>query len=301
MEAIRTFLKALRLPFLTGSLMPVGMAAALALRDVDVDLWHFILVMAGAGSLHLGANVINDVYDAPGSDPRNIYVTPFSGGSRVIQEGGISVEAMRVIAYSFFGLALMCGVILTPSRPLVLLVGALGLLGGYLYSADPVGFMNRGLGEVVIFLVFGPLLTWGAYYVFTGELNLTGFAVGLPLAFPITGVIWINQFPDYKADSEAEKRNLVVQMGTAKARYIHPVLMYGSFLAVLYLVAGHGATGWLVLTLAAFPLAHRAVKVCLEHHDDPVKIVAAQEATIKFHFALGLISTLVMAVRYWPR
>lgn len=300
MSRIKVYIQALRLPFLTGSLMPVFMAGAFALKKGPFSPVHFFLVLFGVGFVHLGSNVINDVYDAPGSDPINPYVTPFSGGSRVIQEELMSVQAMRRLAYILFGLGVLCGLPLVPSRPMVLAVGAAGLLGGYLYSANPVGLMNRGLGEPVIFLVFGPILTLGAYYVFTGELSLAGLAVGVPLGLPIAGVIWINQFPDLKADSEAKKLNLVVRMGTRRARFVHPLFMYGPFLAILLLVLKFGATGWLFLIIATLPVAHGAVKVCFKHHGDPREIVVSQDLTIKFHFLLGLTSTLIMAIRYWP-
>jgi 1,4-dihydroxy-2-naphthoate octaprenyltransferase len=300
MSRVKVYIQALRLPFLTGSLMPVFMAGAFALKSHTFSVVKFLLVLFGVGFVHLGSNVINDVYDAPGSDPINPYVTPFSGGSRVIQEELMSVGAMRRLAYVLFGLGVLCGLPLVVQRPLVLAVGAAGLLLGYIYSANPFGLMNRGLGEVVIFLAFGPVLSLGAYYVFTGELSLTGLALGLPLGLPITGVIWINQFPDYMADSEAKKRNLVVRMGTAGARFIHPLFMYGPFLAIALLVLKFDATGWLFLTIATLPVAHGAVKICFRFHADPNEIVASQDLTIKFHFLLGLSATLIMAIRYWP-
>ena len=83
---IFVYLRASRLPFLTGSLFPV--AAATALAYVTDHTWNFLffgLTMLGVAALHLGANLINDYYDSFGSDPLNRNFTPFSGGSRVIQ------------------------------------------------------------------------------------------------------------------------------------------------------------------------------------------------------------------------
>ena len=83
---IKTFLKALRLPFLAGSIIPVIITAAFAFHRGLFSLLPFVIAIIGVGALHLGSNCINDYYDSKGSDPINIRLTPFSGGSRVIQE-----------------------------------------------------------------------------------------------------------------------------------------------------------------------------------------------------------------------
>ncbi len=79
------FIRAARIPFLTGSLMPVVMVAALVcLRGAWEGFWYFLLTILGVAGLHTGGNLINDYYDSFGSDPINKFATPFSGGSRVI-------------------------------------------------------------------------------------------------------------------------------------------------------------------------------------------------------------------------
>ena len=126
-------------------------------------------------ALHLGANLINDYYDAFGSDPLNRNFTPFSGGSRVIQDRELAAETVKTLAYFFLALGVVCGLALIYfGRPWVAVFGFLGLLAGFCYSASPVQLMSLGLGEVLIFLAFGPLLTLGTYYVQTGRLGPGG-------------------------------------------------------------------------------------------------------------------------------
>ena len=160
---LRVYLQAFRLPFLTGSLMPVAVAGALAYGNTGT--WNPLLLgltFLGVGALHSGANLLNDYYDSFGSDPINIHVTPFSGGSRVIQDHGLSPDAVRFMSFICLGLGCICGLALIfMGRPWVALLGTLGLLAGYLYSASPVQLMSAGMGESAIFLAFGPLLTWG--------------------------------------------------------------------------------------------------------------------------------------------
>ncbi len=235
--------EAVRLPFLTGSLMPVLVVAAWAWPPP----WYgFILCLLGVGSLHLGANLINDYYDAKGSDALNLRVTPFSGGSRVIQEGRMSPETILHLAMVFFGVGLACGLFLAlEGRPWVWGLGLLGLAIGYFYSAGSQALMMHGLGEVAIFFAFGPLVTWGAGYVFTGDFSTTAFLLSLPQAWLISAVLWINQFPDFQADRDAGKRNLVVRLGTRRSRICYLVLMLLPFPSLVLLVEGLGLSAWL--------------------------------------------------------
>ena len=198
MATFKTYLKALRLPFLTGSLLPVAAATALAYwLHHAFNPGFFGLNLVGVAGLHLGANLINDYYDAFGSDPLNVNVTPFSGGSRVIQNRELEAETVKTLAYFFLAVGVVCGLALIyAGRHWVAVFGFLGLLAGFCYSASPVQLMSLGLGEIFIFLAFGPLLSLGSYYVQTDKLAPVGAAVGLPLAFLITAIIWINEFPD---------------------------------------------------------------------------------------------------------
>ncbi|MHB8843098.1 MAG: prenyltransferase, partial [Candidatus Aquicultor sp.] len=92
------YVRAMRLPFLTGSLIPVLLAAGQAYHHGFFRGLEFILIMIGVGSLHLAANLVNDYFDARGSDVLNLHPTPFSGGSRVIQEANLSPRRVFILA-----------------------------------------------------------------------------------------------------------------------------------------------------------------------------------------------------------
>ena len=203
------YVKAVRLPFLAGSVIPVIIGATFAFEQGCFSFGFFLLSVSGITGLHLGANLLNDYFDARGSDPLNVRITPFSGGSRVIQDGKITARTVLVMALLFFGVGLGTGIwFALAGRPLAIPIGVLGLGIGWAYSAPPLRLMNRGWGEAVIFFAFGPLITLGTFYVMSGSLNWAAFMLGAPQGFFISAVIWINQFPDYEADKQAGKRNL---------------------------------------------------------------------------------------------
>jgi len=300
---LQAYLQALRLPFLTGSLMPVAVAGALAYSETGT--WKPVLLgltFLGVAALHSGANLLNDYYDAFGSDPINAHVTPFSGGSRVIQDRGLSPDAVRFLAFICLGLGCLCGLALIfLGRPWVAVLGTLGLLAGYLYSAQPVQLMSAGLGEAAIFLAFGPLLTWGAYYVQTGTLKPVGLAVGLPLAFLITAILWINEFPDLKADAAAGKNQMVVRLGLRKSRWVYTALMLAPFASLFLLIEVFRLPDLLVAALAALPLAVQAIRLAWRVPPTEPEFIPAQARTIQTHAVVGLTMTLALLYAAWWR
>lgn len=300
---LQAYLRALRLPFLTGSLMPVAVAGALAYGEKGT--WSPLLLgltFLGVGALHLGANLLNDYYDSFGSDPINVHVTPFSGGSRLIQDGGLSPDTVRFLAFLFLGLGCVCGLALVfLGRPWVAVLGTIGLLAGYLYSASPVQLMSTGLGEAAIFVAFGPLLTWGTYYVQTGSLKPVGLAVGLPLAFLITAILWINEFPDLKADEEAGKRQLVVRLGLRQARRVYAGLMLAPFASIFFLLEVFHLPDLMVAALVAMPLAIKAIRVAWRVPPTEPEFIPAQALTIQTHVLVGLTMTLALLYAAWWR
>lgn len=281
-------IRAMRLPFLTGSLIPVLLAAAQAYSEGFFSGLDLLLILIGVGSLHTGANLINDYYDARGSDRVNLHPTPFSGGSRVIQEELLSAPWVLRVSLLFFGVGVCSGLILIlRGHPYVAWAGLLGLGAGFFYSADPIKFMSRGLGEITIFLAFGPLITWGTLYVLTGQLTWPAFFLGFPLGFLITAVIWINQFPDFKADRDSGKRNLVVRLGIGPSRWGYLGLMTLPFPFLFFLMGSQEFSSWILIAWLALPLAIKAMRTFWDHYDTYEQIIPAQALTIQTHLALG--------------
>lgn len=199
------------------------------------------------------------------------------------------------MAVLFFALALASAIWLVyAGRPLVFPLGLLGLFAGWSYSAPPLQFMSRGWGEIVIFFAFGPLVTLGAYYVMSGALSPEAFFVGFPQGFLIMGVIWINQFPDYQADKEAGKKNLVVRLGPAISRYLYCLIMILSFVSVILLVGIMGLSYLIMIAFIAFPLVLKAMQIAWREYLSHDALIPAQALTIQTVIAQGLLLSLAL-------
>jgi 1,4-dihydroxy-2-naphthoate octaprenyltransferase len=293
LNKVNPYIRALRAPFLAGSLVPVIIGTCLAFTAGYFSLYNFILALLGVASLHLTANLLNDYYDARGSDPINIRVTPYSGGSRVIQDGDLRATTVLGMSILFLVLALVSAVcLIRAGRFLVIPLGILGIFAGWSYSAPPLQLMSRGWGEAVIFFAFGPLITMGAYYVNTGLMSLESFAIGFPQGFLITGVIWINQFPDYQADREAGKKNLVVRLGPAISRYMYCLILILSFVSVILLTGLFKVHYLIMLAFISFPLALHAIRIVWREYLSRDNLIPAQALTIQIIITQGLFLSL---------
>jgi 1,4-dihydroxy-2-naphthoate octaprenyltransferase len=152
--------------------------------------------------------------------------------------------------------------------------------------------MSRGWGEILIFLAFGPLITLGTYYVMSGSLSWPAFALGCPQGFFIAGVIWINQFPDYQADREAGKRNLVVRWGPGISRYFYCIILSLPFISVFFLISVVGISYLIMLSFIAFPLALNAMRILWKEYLSHEGVIPAQALTIQVLIAHGLLFSL---------
>ena len=105
-------------------------------------------------------------------------------------------------------------------------MGVIGLSMGLSYSAKPICWAYRGFGELVIGLCYGWLTLASAYYLQTGKINAIIHLISIPVALSIFNVILINDFPDYIADREAGKNNLVVRFGRASMGRLYAILCF---------------------------------------------------------------------------
>ncbi len=290
---------ALRLPFLTASLVPVLLGTVMAWASTEAIHWaSAVLTLMAALLLHAAVNVLNDYFDhLSGADQVNVeYVRPFSGGSRVIQLGLLT--PLEVLSGGLLMTAVACiiGLYLTWARgPVVLVLGAIGLFSGLLYTTPPVNWAARGIGEILVGLNFGVLMTLGAYYVQARALSWAPLAASLPVALLIAAVLWINEFPDYRADRAAGKKTLVVRLGRQRSVVLYTALVVCAHLVLALGVASAALPAAALFGLVTLPLSLRAAHYARRYHASSFDLVPANALTVATHLATGLLLALAYA------
>lgn len=247
---------------------------------------------------HAGANVINDYYDAlSGCDEANAdRQFPFTGGSRLIQNGVLSLRATGIFGHALLVAVIPAGLWLTAaSGPGLLLIGLAGLVVGWSYSAPPLKLQSRGLGEFAITAGW-LLVVVGSDYVQRHAWSSVAVAAGLGFALLVANVLYINQFPDVKADAGAGKATLVVRLGVARARWGYLLiagLAYGWPLAMLLLGRLPGPALIALLPAAASIAAARRL---WSSAGNPAELPPALKLTILAAVSHGLLLALVLVI-----
>ena len=189
------FLRATRLPFLTATFVPVLLGIAVAAWKDGFNWWLALLTVVGGAAIHLGLNVANDVFDTrSGADEENVNPTQFSGGSRVILYGLVSMRQMALLSLACYAVGIGIGIFLAAYSGWGLLwIGVAGALISLFYTAPPLKLVHRGLGEICVALGFGPIMVLGAYYVQTGAYDLEPLLASLPVGILIALILYLNE------------------------------------------------------------------------------------------------------------
>jgi 1,4-dihydroxy-2-naphthoate polyprenyltransferase len=288
------FLRATRLPFLTATFVPVLLGIAVAGWTNGFSWWLALLTLIGGACIHLGLNVANDVFDTTsGADAANVNPTQFSGGSRVVHYGLLSLRAITLLSLGFYAVGIAIGIGLAAARGWDLLwLGVAGALLSVFYTAPPLKLVHRGLGEIVVLLGFGPIMTLGAYFVQAQEYDLEPLLASIPVGILIALVLYVNEVPDRPADAAAGKRTLPV-------RFSKDVIVNGYAAAVGLAFAAivvFALAGWIVrpalIALAAAPLALPVYRALRDFYDQPYALMPAMAKNIQLHLATGVLLIL---------
>jgi 1,4-dihydroxy-2-naphthoate octaprenyltransferase len=279
-----------RAPFLSASIIPVLIAGAYAAQTQSFSWLPFLLSLVGAASVHIAANTWNDMYDwQSGADKINHdYFLPYSGGSRAIELGLITEQGLMRIALGALGVALAAGLAIAAlGSPIVLPLGLVGAAAAWAYTAPPLRLIaRRGLGELLIGIAFGPLLSVGAVAAMTGRIDPVAALLGVPVGLLTTAILWINEFPDAPSDALAGKNHLVVTIGTSAARWGYAALLLGAYGVLGLLVASGSLQPAALLAMLTLPLAARALRVLFREYRSR-RLVRANVGTILLQGAFG--------------
>lgn len=268
----------------------LGLAVA-ALDGVALNPLAAFFTLFFALVAHAGANVLNDYYDAlNGSDAANgERQFPFTGGSRFIQNGVLSLREAGGLGYGLLAVVIPAGLWLTAVTDKgLLLIGLAGLFIGWAYSAPPFKLMSRGLGEAAIACGW-LLVVAGTDFVQRGAFSPLPLVAGVSYALHVASILYINQFPDYRADSAVGKRNWVVRLGPQRGRWGYVLIAAAAYLWLLAAVLA----GWLPWTALAACAAllpwGKAARVLWQHAAQPAALLPALKATIGATMVHGLL------------
>ena len=244
----------------------VGTAAAVEWIGRLPRVGAFFAALIGSIFIQVGTNLANDYSDAK----RGADTADRLGPVRVTSAGLVTPQRVLRATWVAFAIAVACGIYLAAvAGVVILLVGAVSIAAGVLYTGGPRPYGYAGLGEVFVFLFFGLVAVNGSYYVQIEQLDALPLGLSISVGFLATAILVVNNVRDLETDRRAGKMTLAVRMGRRNAVALYQLLVLGAFVVLpIALVAGESSLLPLV-GLAALPLAVGPIGAMSSRTDGP--------------------------------
>jgi len=236
---------------LIGALLAVG--AARLTGAVEINWLYLVLAVVGLVIAHAANNMINDYFDLEGGVDTDDYVRA-QYAPHPILSGWVTKRqlAAAILLANAIDLAIM--LFLTSQRgPLVIAFALAGLFISVFYVAPPIRLKHIGLGEPGVFLVWGPLMVVGTFFVATGQIPAWTWIASLPYAILVTSVLFGKHIDKIAADTQKGVRTLPVILGERRARDVARVLMMAFYPIVIAAVVVGWIGPWVALVVLGIP------------------------------------------------
>lgn len=299
MSSIALWWRAVRPFSFTVSLVPPILGAVLAVLEnpgLKINWFRLILTMIGCITAHAGANLLSDYYDYE---------------ARVDREGtfgssGLLVEKIMQPKQIFWGglmgilIALGIGLYLVFVTPNGLFLLGLIFIGGILgvfYTAHPIAFKYRALGDIAVFISFGSAMVLGAYYVQAHDFSWAPVLYALPIALLVDAILHSNNLRDIANDEAVHIKTIPILVGEKVSKWIYYALIFGAYVLIVVLIVWAGLPSLSLLTLLSLPLAIKLVKMVRDKEKMPEKEFAMIDAaTAQFHLTFGMLMILSLII-----
>jgi 1,4-dihydroxy-2-naphthoate octaprenyltransferase len=278
----------------TASAIPVLAAGALALVEKQFNFPLFVISLAASVLLHVGTNITNEIYDV-----RNgIDSITSPRASLSLLKGRITEREAFYLTAGAFLLAMLFGISLIAARGWqVALLGLLGLALGYGYTAPPFQYKYRAMGLPLVFILMGPLMVMGAYFVITGTIGLSPAIVSIPIGFLVTAILHGNEWRDISDDARYGIGTLSAFIGRKWAHLVYVSLVTGAYLTVVVGVLLNLLPQTSLLALLSMPFLVRSIHTAGMGANGLQRSIAKIDLeTAQLHAAFGVLFVVGLAI-----
>ncbi len=300
-STLKFWTRAVRLPFISVSLIGVLVGTAVAFFETGtLNSWlNFILTLLGILFFHISADLSNDYFDhRSGLDEINVQQTPFSGGSRMIQNKLLAPSRVLISAFINLIFCIIIGFFLnfTVEGNIILYIGIAGVFLGIFYVGVPFKLVYYGLGEFAIFLSLGPAIIYGSYYVQNEIFSWTPLFVSILVGLLISLILFINQFPDYESDKAKGKKNWVVILGKKRSIILFVCVSLLTYLLLVLYVVLQILPVLSLIVLISLPLPIKAAITAIKNYDNYLAMIPASAMTILTCLAYSLLLSISLFI-----
>ncbi|MDD5044696.1 MAG: prenyltransferase [Candidatus Omnitrophica bacterium] len=290
----KNIVRALRLPFIAASVLPFVFGSLI--EKGFFQPLGFLCGLLAVVTTHLSANLLNDYADSKsGADWQDKKFYGLFGGSKLIQEKIFSEKFYLALSMIMAAVSFICVLALAKIMDSIFVAGIYLaiLILSWCYSHKPLQFSYHALGEVFIFILFGPAVVMGGYFIQTKIFpDLKSFLLSLPFGFFTAAILFSNEVPDYSEDRAAGKFNWVSIFKPQRSYLLYSGIVLCAFLSVaLNIYYGYlGVISFFSFFLIFF--AGRAAVILKNNYADKTKLLASSRLTILVQNLAGIILIL---------
>ena len=249
---VTIWVEAARPKTLWAAVSPVLLGIGIAVGQGWFHAPSALLALLGALLIQVATNFHNDVADFEKGADRDDRLGP----RRLVAEGLLTAQTMRIATFVTFGLAVVSGVYLMIRGGVpIVIIGFASILFGLAYTGGRYSLAYLGIADLFVFLFFGPVAVAGTVYVqqlaWPTWVWLAGAAPGLLCV----NILLVNNIRDRVQDAESGKRTLIVRFGRGFGLGFYLVNIVGAGIIPLWLWQQAEAPSGVLLSLLALPLA----------------------------------------------
>ncbi|SEP84397.1 1,4-dihydroxy-2-naphthoate prenyltransferase [Lentzea xinjiangensis] len=230
MASVVQWIQGTRPRTLPNSIAPVVVGAAAAHHIDEFKPLHTALALVVSVAFQIGVNYANDYSDGiRGTDDNRV------GPFRLTGSGAAEPAKVRLAAFIALGIGAVAGLALVAVSGFwwLLALGAVCIAGAWFYTGGKRPYGYAGLGEIAVFLFFGPAAVLGTLYVQTGEITGIGIGSSIAMGAISAAVLVANNLRDIPTDAVSGKRTLAVVLGDKDTRRLYLALVAVPFLIAL--------------------------------------------------------------------
>ena len=254
-----------------------------------INIAFFTLALIGALLLHMSVNVINDYYDTLyGVDTIDV----LKYRPHAIFMGIVNTRSMLNIGLALLITGSLIGIYLSlVVSPSILILGIIGVFLVYEYTGPPLKLKYRALGELSVFLAWGPLMALGSMIASTsGFRNYLVTLVSIPVALLVVATLYANNVRDIERDRVRGAYTLAIRLGS-NAKWFYVALLVSTYVTQLVLVLCLLLPIYTLITIALIPLTikmlRNAVNGVFEHLDETTSLYSLAYAIL---LIIGLLT-----------
>lgn len=293
LKKLKLYIRATRPFSLTASVIPVTLGGILTLKDSNFSVEYFIISIIAIVFLQASVNLLNDHDDFV----NKVDTKESHGSSGVVVKGLLTLKEVHISGIVLLILGCLIGLFLAYKVGIMIFIlGIVGALCGYFYTGKPLMLKYRGLGAPLVFIVFGPLMTLGGYYLQMQKFTIQSFIISIPTALLTTAILHANDIRDMNHDEKAGIKTLSIYIGDKNAQLVYSSLIMFAYVSLIIMIIYKYVPYLSLICLLTLPAAIKNINKLRKAEGSSSKIAELDKESGKFQGQFGILLILSVLV-----